>query len=259
MKNIQLIITGFITIAIFTLNSCKKDTATTTPALANGTLLFHLHTDVDTAEVPDYVSINTMTSGRKIKVTNAQLYISGIQLVKMDGSTYNVPGVIILKKQQQEVCTVGSVPSGNYQSVKFNVGLSTVVNASTPAAADSSLNQPSMWFASTAQPSGFIFVNFQGTIDTTTAANGSLSQMQPFCYEIGNNANLKNVAMPVQNFTVSPNQVQYVHMIIDYNKLFNGIQLNINSNLIMNTTTANAGTLGASIANNIPLMFHYEM
>ena len=65
--------------------------------------------------------------------------------------------------------------------------------------------------------------------------------------------------MPVQNFTVSPNQGQYVHMIIDYNKLFNGIQLNVNNNLIINTTTANAGTLGASIANNIPLMFHYEM
>jgi hypothetical protein len=258
MKNFQIIIATLITSFVFTLNSCKKKDESP-PALANGTLLFHLHTVVDTAEVPDYVSINTMTSGRKIKVTKAQLYISGIQLMKMDGSTYNVPGVIILKKQEKEVCPIGSVPSGNYQSVKFNVGLSTAVNSLTPAAADSTLNQPAMWFDAAAQPSGFVFVNFQGTIDTTTAANGSISQMQPFCYEIGTNANLKNVSMPVQNFMVSPNQVQYVHMIIDYNKLFNGIQLNINSNLTMNTTTANAGILGASIANNIPLMFRYEM
>ncbi len=260
MKTIKIIIACFITAAFFTLNSCKKDTpAVVTPPLANGTLLFHLHTDVDTAEVPDYVTVNVMSSHRKILVTKAQLYISGIQLVKMDGSTYDVPGVIILKKQQEEVCTVGSVPAGNYKSVKFNVGLSTAVNSAVPAAADSTLNQPAMWFGGTAQPSGFVFVNFQGTIDTTTAANGSISQMQPFSYKIGTNTNLKNVAMPVQNYTVSPNQVQYVHMIIDYNKLFNGIQLNVNSNLIMNTTTANAGTLGTMIANNIPLMFSYEM
>ncbi len=260
MKNtIKLFTAVFISALVFAFNSCKKDTPAPAAPLANGILLFHLHTNVDTAEVPDYVTLNIMSSRRKIFVTKAQLYISGIQLVKVDGSLLDVPGVIVLKKLQAEVCSVGSVPSGNYQSVKFNVGLSPAVNGAVPAVSDSALNQPGMWFGASAQPSGFTFVNFEGSIDTAANANSSVAQMQPFSYKIGTNANLKNVVMPVQNFTVLPNQVQYVHMIIDYNKLFNGIQLNANSNLIMNTVTANGTALGTQIANNIPLMFKNEM
>lgn len=48
-------------------------------------------------------------------------------------------------------------------------------------------------------------------------------------------------------------------MVIDYNMLFNGIQLNVNSNLTMDTPGANAGALGTQISNNISMMFGYEM
>ena len=229
-----------------------------TPTAANGTIAFHFHTNVDTVEVADYDSINVMSTGRKITVHKAQLYLSGIQLVKLDGSTVDVSGVIVLKKQEEEVYTLGSVPSGNYKSVKFNVGLSGTTNAATPAVSDSTLNTPPMWFGVTAQPSGFVFVNFQGTIDTTTAGNGTISQMQPYSYKIGTNMNLKSVTLPDQNYTVSPNNIQFVHMVIDYNMLFTGVQLNVSSNLTMNTTSANATGLGTQLANNIASMFMYE-
>ena len=260
MKNkIYIIGLALIAIVSLTLNSCKKkEDDTPTPTPANGTLFLHLHTDVDTAEVANYDSVNVMSTGRKITVHKAQLYISGIQLVKLDGSTVDVSGVIVLKKQEEEVYSIGSVPSGNYKSVKFNVGLSASTNASTPAVADSTLNTPPMWFGATAQPMGFVFVNFQGTIDTTTAGTSTVAQMQPFSYKIGTNANLKNVLMPDQNYTVSPNAAQYVHIIVDYNKLFTGVVLNSASNLTMNTVSANGTALGIQLANNIPSMFHYE-
>jgi hypothetical protein len=253
-KNIQIVIVSLIAMIALTLNSCKK--ADTTPTPANGIFYFHLHTNVDTAEVGSLGAVYTMTSGRKITVTKAQLYLSNIQLVKFDGSLYTVPGVYILKRQEEEVYSVANVPSGNYISVRFNVGLNPTQNALTPVAADSTLNQPAMWFGATAQPSGFVFVNFQGTIDTTTAGTGTL--LYPFSYKIGTNTNLKNVLMPNQNFAVSPNQIQYVHIIVDYSKLFTGIQLNNNSNLMMNTIAANATGLGVQLTNNIPLMFRYE-
>jgi hypothetical protein len=259
-KYIQIAIIGFVTITGLTFNSCKKDKdPAPAPPVANGTLFFHIHTNVDTAEVENYDSLNITSIGRKITVHKAQLYISGIQLIKLDGSTYDVPGAIALIKQGTEVYMVGNVPSGNYRSVKFNVGLSAATNASTPAAADSTLNQPAMWFGATAQPSGFVFLNFQGTIDTTTAANGSIAQMQPFSYKIGTNTNLKSVTMPDKNYTVSPNQAQYIHMVIDYNMLLMGIPLNVNPNLNMSTTAANATALGTQLTNNIPMMFMYEM
>ncbi len=251
--------TGLILVAAivaFTFSACKKDKDETPAPTGNGTIAFHLHTNVDTAEVEDYNSVIVMSNGRKITVSIAQLYLSNIQLIKLDGSAVNLAGTIKLKKQQEEEYTLGSVPSGNYKSVRFNIGLSSATNAATPAAGDSTLNQPAMWFGATAQPSGFVFVNFQGTIDTTTAGNGSI--LYPFSYKIGTNANLKTVTLPDQNFTVSPNQIQFVHMNIDYNMLFNGIHLNVNSNLIMNTTGANASPLGTQLSNNISSMFSYE-
>ena len=260
-KYIQITIVVLITIAGLTLNSCKKDKGQEpAPPVANGTLFFHMHTNVDTAEVANYDSLNITSIGRKIKVHKAQLYISGIQLIKLDGSTYSVPGTILLVKQGLEIYTVGSVPAGNYKSVKFNVGLSAATNASTPAPADSTLNQPAMWFGNPPQTnSGFAFVNFQGKIDTTMSYSGTIAQMQPFSFKIGTNANLKSVTMPDKNYTVSPNQAQYIHIVIDYNMLFMGVDLGVSTELNMTTTTDNATWLGTQLSNNIPMMFMYEM
>jgi hypothetical protein len=257
-KNILLVA---IVISGLAISSCKKkkDDEVTPAPIANGTLFFHIHTNVDTTEVENYGSLYTMSDHRKIIITKAQLYISGVQLVKLDGSTIDVQGVIKLTKNDEEVYQIGSVPAGNYKSVKFNVGLNSATNAAMPAVSDSTLNQPPMWFGSTAQPSGFVFVNFEGLIDTSNAANGTAAQMQPFSYKIGTNANIKTVTMPDQNYTVSPNQAQYIHLVADYNMLFMGFYMNVNSNLMMNTNAANATPLGIQIANNIPTMFSYEM
>jgi hypothetical protein len=260
-KNIQLLTIAFAASVCLTVSACKKDKkedTTPTPVVTTGTIAFHFHTNVDTVEIEDYDSVNIMTGGRQITVSKAQLYVSNIQLVKLDGSTVDISGVIKLKTKEIEEYELGHVPAGNYKSVKFNVGLSATTNAATPAAADSTLHQPGMWFdPMMAQPDGFVFVNFQGTIDTTTAANGSV--LVPFFYKIGTNANLKTVTMPDQNFTVSPNQIQFVHMTIDYAMLFDGIKLNNINNLTMNTIAANATALGTQLANNIAMMFSYEM
>jgi hypothetical protein len=259
-KNIKnmLYIASVLAITLF---SCKKKESpapTPEPPPANGTVMLHLHTDADTNEVGTYNQVYTMTGGRKISVSIAQLYVSGIQLVKSDGTTYDIPGLNILKLMQVEQYLLGSVPAGNYKSIRFNVGLSASTNSATPAVSDSTLNRANMWFGASAQPSGYIFMNFQGKIDTSTAGTGTLAQMQPFAYRIGTNANLKNVSMPDKNYTVASNQTQYVHLIIDYNKLFTGITLHTAGNLSVNTSADNSGTLATQIANNIPLMFVYE-
>lgn len=257
--NYTIAIVSLLSLAL-AFSSCKKkkNEDTPTPAPANGTLFLHFHTNADTNEVDTYNQVYVMSGGRKISVSIAQLYVSGIQLVKSDGSTYDVSGVNILKLMQEEQYVAGSVPSGNYKSIRFNVGLAPSTNSSTPAANDSTLNRPNMWFGSSAQPSGFVFVNFQGKIDTSAAGNNTTAQMQPFNYRVGTNAHLKNVAMPDQNYSVVPNQAQYVHIVIDYAKLFNGITLNVNSNLTMTSVSDNSLPLATQLTNNIPLMFTYE-
>jgi hypothetical protein len=240
--------------------SCKKsaDTtpANTTLAPTTGTLYFHLHTDVDTNEVANYGDIYVLTGGRKISVSKAQLYISNIQLVRADSSVYTVPNTVLLKVQEIEPYLVGNVPAGNYVTVRFTVGLDSSTNAKVPTSSDTTFNNSSMWFGGSAQPSGYVFVNFQGTIDTTLAGNSN--KLIPFMYMIGTTANKRLVTMPYQGFTITSGQAQYIHMIIDYNKLLTGVNLSNGNNLMVMSPTGNNSTIATTISNNIPTIFQYE-
>ena len=79
-----------------------------------------------------------------------------------------------------------------------------------------------------------------------------------FSYKIGTNKNYVQIAMPDRNFTVLKDQVSYVHMIADYSRLFDGIDLTVLSNLSVNSVSDNALPLATKIKNNIPKMFIYE-
>jgi hypothetical protein len=257
IKN-NFFVTVIIAFVVIYLSACHKKKQTVDPTAPTGTLMMHLHTNVDTNEVEDYATIYTTEAGRKISVSSAQLYISNIQLTKLDGTLYSVADRIILQEQGTEVYKIGNVPVGNYKSISFQVGLDPATNLKTPSAADTSLNQSSMWFGNAAQPEGYLFVSFKGTIDTTTAANGTVGQMQSFSYRIGTNSNYKKVTMPDKVYSVTEGQVQYVHLTVDYNKLLEGVQLNNHGNLTVSSVADNATTLAATISNNIASMFSYE-
>lgn len=244
---------------MITLSACEKDNGNTNTSINTpmGNLSFHFHTNIEDTEVDAY-GIEYMTvEGRLISLNMAQMYISGIQLVKLDGSTYDVPNKTVLKVLESEVVVIGNVPVGNYKSVRFKVGLNPTINSLNPTmTADSViLNKPQMWFSNPFQPDGYVFMNVQGTIDTTSEMNGT---PVPFSYKIGTNAHYTQVEMPEKNFTVLQNQEAYVHMVIDYSKLFSGIQLNSTANLVVNTVADNALPIAVAIKNNIPLVFRYE-
>lgn len=239
--------------------SCKKHDPTPTTTVDSTTLYIHLHTNLDTNEVDDYNTVYEMTGGRKVSASIAQLYISHIQLIKEDGSLYDIPNTIVFKVQETEPYLLGNVPVGNYKSIRFYVGLDSATNT-LAATANAALNHSEMWFNAAAQPGGYVYVNFQGKIDTTANGNGTEAQMQPFMYMLGTNAAYKLVTMPdhspVYNFT--KDNAQYIHIIIDYAKLFTGVQLNNPANLMIMNAAANATGIGTTVNNNIPSMFSYE-
>ncbi len=239
---------------IFILSSCgNKDTVT--PATPTGTFLFHLHTDIDSSEVAAYNTVYTTRSGRKISLSLAQLYISGIQLVKLDGSTVDLTGKKILKTFESEDILVGDAPVGNYKSVRFKVGLDATTNALN-ASKDSLLNsRQEMWFSSASQPDGYIFLNVQGTIDTSSTLNKPLV---PFVYKIGTNANYTQISMEDKNFTIVEGKAVFSHININYRNLFTGITLHQTGNLSVTTASANSSALALKIVNNISSMFSYE-
>jgi len=260
MKKSKNIIIALIAIVLFACSSKKEnDPSPNTGETPTGMLYMHLHNYLDITEVDDYNIVYTTNAGRKISLTTGQFYISDIKLVKLDGSIYAIPNKTILKIQTNQVYQLGLVPVGNYKSIQFKVGLSSTQNSHTPSNSVSDIfNQPAMWFSSSAQPDGYVFLNFEGKIDTTTAANDLEANMQFFQYHIGTNNNYKQVVMPDKNFTVVKDQSEYLHLYADYVKLFNGIQLNNHNNLIMASPSDNATVLGIQLRNNIPSMFSYE-
>lgn len=256
-NKLSLIVLSIISVTL--LFSCKKEKAEeVTPKTENGTLYFHIHTMADTAEVENYgQEYILLDKGRRITVDMAQLYISNIELVKLDGSTVPVADRILFVQHGTESYKVGSVPAGNYKAVKFYVGLNATVNASTPSASDNILHQPSMWFGATAQPDGFVYINFSGTIDTASVPDNS-NAMIPFHYKMGTSTAFTSVTMPDRNFTVSPNQDQYIHLGADYAMLFMGVKLNKAANLNITTPAENNTMLGKMIGHMSNMMFVYR-
>lgn len=253
---------------LLTCSACNKKSKESDPSpsdngggdnVPKGTLLLHLHNYLDETEVDGYNIVYTTSEGRKILLTKAQLYLSNFELVKLDGSSYSISDKYILKLQENQVYQLGDVPVGNYKGIRFRVGLSPALNAITPSTSSSDiLNRPDMWFGGAAQPDGYVFLHVAGKIDTTAAANATNANMTSFQYRIGTNAQYRQITMPDKNYTVVTNQVQYVHMYVDYVKLFDGINLTDEDNLMMVSPSDNATALGIKLGDNLSHLFLYE-
>lgn len=221
-----------------------------------GTLYLHLHTNIDVHEIDGYGIPYTDGYGRRMYLSLAQLYLSGIKAIRTDGSSVSLDSTIVLKTNGLEQYRIQQLPTGNYATLSFQVGLNNVINQTNPASYSATsvlgMQNPGMWFGSTSQ--GYVFVNVQGGVDTTRMQNASLLRYQPFSYQLGTPDELKTITMPVRNFTISRGQSQEVHIVIDYAKLLQGVNLRTEA---IATPFSNP-MLATKIANNVPAMFRYD-
>ncbi|MFN0049777.1 MAG: MbnP family protein [Cytophagales bacterium] len=239
----------------YTLNCCKDKDNTATPIAPTGSLEFHIHTNVGNSEVEEY-GVEYYANNRKMIIVKSQMYISGIELVKLDGNIVNAPNQSFLIENANDEYKIVNLPVGNYRSIRFYVGLDEITNQKKAGISDTLINRADMWFGNSAEPNKYVFLNFQGSIDTTDAKNGST--LVNFDFKIGTISNRKQVFMPDLNFTIAANQIAVLHMAADYNRLFDGINLTNNGNLILNTTSDNSSDLAAKLVSNISLVLDYE-
>lgn len=264
MKKIHICIIVLVLSAISVGCKSKNDDPSSPSATPNGNgddvvtapLSLHLHAYISETEV-DGVFIYRNSDGRKIRLDTAQVYLSSIELVKFDGSIYQVKDVVILAKIGQEVYPIGAVPVGNYKSIRFQAGVTQADNAKVPSG-NNVLNDKTMLFGGSATANNHVFVYCSGLIDTTAAKNAADDKMVDFRYKIGTNNQLKNVVMAEQKYAVAPNNTSFVHMYIDYAKLFSGVDLVNNVNLKVSTASDNEWPIATKVAANIPSMFKYE-
>lgn len=243
--------------AIFLISSCKKEETQVTPEVQKGHLFLHLHTYVDETEVDEYGVSYTASDERSMSLSIAQFYLSEIALIKADGSSLKIEGVHVLKQLQQDVYELGDVPAGNYRSIRFKVGVDPTTN-STPYGMlqDSTLfKNAEMSFDNSGKYGLYTFLTAKGMIDTTADHSGS---MAPFEFRVGTNANYVLVEMPDKNFTVVPNQTEYVHLLADIYRLFNNLKLSDSNQLNMTSVSDNGGPVAQQLRLNISNMFKYE-
>ena len=245
-----------ITTITLLLLACKKEVSTSS-TIPKGNLILHLHSNIGEKEIDSLNEDLKTPEGRNISISMAQFYISDIQLVKLDGSIYNLPFNGSLKRFDEESINISDINVGNYKSVRFKVGLIPAINKLFPTAEGYNilLNQSEMWFGNMAKSDEYVFLNFAGQIDTTKAMNGV---KVPFEYRIGGNDNLISVDMPEQNITILEGQIGYAHMVIDYSKFFENIDLTNTENLKVQSLEDNKKTIVSTLKTNIASMFRYE-
>ena len=124
MKKIAFILT-IISIATLTiLPGCHKDNNTNNTA-TTGTLSLHIHGNIDTSEVEADIAYDMPnqagTATRKITIHTAAYTISNIKLVKSNGDIQTVTGSATYAFGTEEYNGIGTVPTGNYKSITFDV------------------------------------------------------------------------------------------------------------------------------------------
>jgi hypothetical protein len=222
-------------------------------------------TSILVLNMPYYYGSNSMapgksystTSGDSISFSRASFYISGISLVNTSGLAVAVPGNILVTDSTNANIIVGSVPTGTYKSISFNVGLSADTNhidpsnyASGPLAAQT----PSMHFSTDVL--GYIFMAVEGLVDSTTGA----SPNKAFSYHIGADSLLETINMPDHSvgsysaFVATGTKLVTINIITDFSPLLQ----NINVYHQPVTNTADYPVLADSLAAHIPAMFRYQ-
>ncbi len=254
MKRSYIAILAIIALAATTaFTACKKKKNNTTPATPKGTLYMHIQAAIDTTEI----GVNDTAvdaSGRRIRLSVGEFYISSVTLHKADGSYITLNKAYVLKQLDGEHYFVDSVAAGNYTYISFSVGIDATTNTNKPTSYPSThplaQQSPNMWFGTPEQ--GYIFMYIQGLTDTTATQTGLLNY--PISYKTGTSAMLRNITMPAKPFTIAGNQATTIHLRADFGKALQGINFITNAEA---TPWLNSG-IATQVANNAQNMFSYD-
>ncbi|MCB9235993.1 MAG: hypothetical protein H6581_30380 [Bacteroidia bacterium] len=187
----------------------------------NPEIMAHFHSHFG-ADALTYNQNYTLSSGRKVNLSLAQFYVSGMKLTD-GGSGYSFDDTYLLVKGDQTVYELGSADPGQYTGFTFDVGVDSAANHSDPSTYETSSalspQSPSMHWS---WSSGYIFIKIEGMADTSAAGNGAVDY--PFELHVGMDAMLRNVSLSQALDATLNNEVE-IGMVIDWSQFFNGIDM----------------------------------
>lgn len=186
-------------------------------------------------------------SGRKVKFTRAQMYLSGFTF-NGSGGAYAVKDAYMLLLADQADYNIGYLPTDQYTSFSLSAGIDSVTNhldpASFPTSSALSANNPNHmhW----GWDPGYIFFVLEGMVDTTANMDGAVDGQ--FIFHVGTDMLRVDMAF-VSTINSVPEGVT-VEMNVDWLKLLDGTDMT-GDITTRSTHTSNNPALAATMVSNM--------
>lgn len=252
MKN-KLFILLIVSITFF-IYSCKKsnDVEPTEETPATQSLALKFNPMVSNSPLNFSSSFKTNT-GQKYTLSMFRYYVSNIRFTKTDGTVVPMTGKYLLVTPSHTDYSIGQVPTGDYKSISFAVGIDSVTNHSDPTVYPTTnplaIQSPAIHWS---WNSGYIFNMIEGSCDTTVTDNDTLKWGQyshGMFFHIGTDQLYRTVDL---NYAFSVGSESKVITIkTDINKFFTNIDLKKENT----SHTMGSLPLATKAANNISSMF----
>jgi len=187
-----------------------------------------------------------LVNGRKVKFTQAQMYLSGFAFNGNSGQ-YTLTDPHLLLKADVSEYNLGNLPVGNYTTFSFSAGVDSASNHLDPAgfpssSALSSNNPDHMHWG---WDPGYIFFVLEGMVDTTANKDGAANA--PFIFHVGLDAFRVDMAFAKQVNSVADGIT--VEMDVDWLKLLDGTNMTGDVSTRSTHTSNNLGLASLMVSN----------
>jgi len=245
MKSISKFKALAYAMVIITLASCKKNNNEEPVTTRLGKVNIEFEHKVGNQNLVLNTGTYTNANGDDFKVTSFKYRIANLTFNKADGNNVTIPESYLLidaADQKTTLQTIENVPTGDYVSMEFLIGVDSLRNF---AGAQTGALDPAKgmyWNWNT----GYIFVMFEGTSSKSTQVDKKLF------FHIGGakapNNTIRKVTLPFPagGLRIRTNSQPQIHLMVDAASLFSG-SANIN---FATTSGLHGGPNAITIANN---------
>lgn len=199
-----------MTLLMLILTSCGDDEK------PSGELFFDFEVNAQDLTLGNTYEIGSANTLSRVDI--AQFYVSNLTLIDSDGAEFAI-GDHYLMKPDNNVIELGELTEGDYQTLRFNVGVDPSVNHNDPSElpeGDVLGNQsPSMNWS---WQSGYRFVRIDGRIDSDGSGDVG-DDDDAFEMHIGNDAYYRTVEIPYEFEAIAGDEIN-LSLVVDLGVLF---------------------------------------
>lgn len=163
----------------------------------------------------------TLNTGRKIKFTKAQMYLSGFEVDGGDAVAFDK--YLLITAEDDQEFGIGTLVANNITSFGLSIGVDSAHNHLDPATfpTEHALSANQLNFGHWSWNPGYKFIVLEGRIDSSAAMNGPTDW--PFIYHLGLDEIYKPFDLDVDFSTSGTDQV--IELDLNWLAFFNDLNL----------------------------------